>query len=317
MTTSLSMSSPNEIPYYPISRFYKEVFGEKVYKVPVSTAESCPNRDGLKGMKTCNFCDVWGSAAYPEIRERQLKDQIEKTKARMLELYGAKKFLVYFQAYTNTFERTSRLEEQFDTAFSYSDIVGAVVGTRPDCISDAVLRLWNKYTDSHFISVEIGVQSFNNDQLEWMRRGHTAEKSIWAIHKIAETCPNVNLGIHLMFGLPGETDAQIIEAAKLTNSLPIQNVKLHNLHVLKNTPLEQDYLKGEFEPVSREVYFERCRLFLQHLSPNIAVHRLSALSKRADELVAPDWTARKMEMYQYMLDLMRTTGSHQGQLFQQ
>lgn len=313
--TQKGMNPWKDIPYYPISRFYKENFGEKVYKVPVSTAETCPNREGLRGMKTCNFCDVWGSAAYPEIREKKLKEQIETTKARMSDMFNAKKFLVYFQAYTNTFEKTSRLSEQFELAFSYEDVVGAVVGTRPDCISDAVFRLWNRWADTHFMAVEIGVQTFDNEQLEWMRRGHTAEKSLWAIEKIAKDCPKVNLGIHLMFGLPGETHEQIIETAKIVNGLPIQNVKLHNLHVLKNTPLEEDFRSGDFQPISRELYFERCRLFLQHLSPNIAVHRLSALSKHAEELVAPEWTSRKMEMYQYMLDLMKTTGSWQGQLF--
>jgi radical SAM protein (TIGR01212 family) len=305
----------NGIPYYPVSQFYKETFGEKVYKVPVSTAETCPNREGLRGMKTCNFCDVWGSAAYPELREDSLRQQIETTKARMKQMYKANKYLVYFQAYTNTFEKTKRLEQQFDQAFEFEDVVGAVVGNRPDCISQAVMKFWNHWAQSKFISVEIGVQTFDEEQLIWMRRGHTAQKSLWAIDKIAETCPEVNLGIHLMFGLPGETREQIVNTAKLVNSLPIQNVKLHNLHVLRNTPLEEDFKRGEFEPIDRAEYFERCRLFLQHLSPEIAVHRLSALSKHADELVAPEWTSRKMEMYQHMLQYMLDTESYQSQLF--
>lgn len=305
----------NGIPYYPVSQFYKQTFGEKVYKVPVSTAASCPNREGLRGMKTCNFCDVWGSAAYPELREEELKAQIETTKARMNKLYKAKKFLVYFQAYTNTFEKSKKLKEQFEIAFTFPDVVGAVVGTRPDCISDAVLGFWNEWAKEQFISVELGVQSFDNAQLEWMRRGHTGEKSLWAIDKIATTCPDVNLGIHLMFGLPGETDQQIIDTARRVNSLPIQNVKLHNLHVLKNTPLADDFERGEFAPIERQAYFDRCKLFLQHLSPEIAVHRLSALSTRPDELVAPAWTARKMEMYQHMLQYLLDTGSYQSQLY--
>ncbi|MCB0408373.1 MAG: TIGR01212 family radical SAM protein [Bdellovibrionales bacterium] len=307
------MKEWNGLPYYPISQFYKERFGEKVYKVPVSTAETCPNREGLRGMKTCNFCDVWGSAAYPEIRERSLREQIDQNKQKMAEAYHAKKFLVYFQAYTNTFEKSSRLAEQLEIAFSYEDIVGAVIGTRPDCISDAVLKLWEGWARSRFVAIEIGVQSFENQQLEWMRRGHSSEKSIWAINKIAVECPSVNLGIHLMFGLPGETDQDVIKAAELVNQLPIQNVKLHNLHVLKNTPLAEDYQMGRFTPIDREVYFERCRLFLQHLSEKVAVHRLAALSTRADELIAPDWTARKMEMYQHMIDYMRAQNSWQSQ----
>lgn len=301
------------LPYFPISQFYKSTFGEKVYKIPVSTATTCPNREGLNGMKTCNFCDVWGSAAYPELREQSLKDQITVTKAKMAKTYKAKKFLVYFQAYTHTFSRVNQLRAQFDVAKEFDDVVGYVVGTRPDCLSDAVFDLWNEMSEEKFLSVELGVQSFNEEQLLWMRRGHTAEKSIKAVERIRKKCPKVNLGIHLMFGLPGETDAQIIDTAKVVNSLGIDNVKLHNLHVLKNTPLEEDFNKGEFVPISKKDYFHRCLLFLTHLSPNIAVHRLSALSTRADELVAPDWTARKMEMYQGMIDFMNEQQAQQGQ----
>jgi radical SAM protein (TIGR01212 family) len=304
-----------DIPYYPISQFYKNHFGEKVYKIPVSTAGTCPNREGLRGMQTCNFCDVWGSAATPEIRDQSLKNQISLIKQKMQRLSKAKKYLVYFQAYTNTFEKSTRLAEQFNAAFEDPDIVGAVIGTRPDCLSDAVLSLWNQWAEKRFVAVELGVQSFNEEQLIWMRRGHTAQKSIWALQKLARECPRVNVGIHLMFGLPGETNEQVIEAAKLVNSLPIQNVKLHNLHVLKNTPLAEDFAKGEFQPIEKEAYFERCRLFLQHLSPEVAVHRLSALSTRGNELIAPQWTSRKMETYQGILNYLKTRESYQSQLW--
>ena len=299
--------------YSPISLFYQAKFGEKVWKISVSTAETCPNREGLRGMKTCNFCDVWGSAAYPEIRERALSEQIEKTRDTMRANYKANKFLVYFQAYTNTFSKTQKLRDQFSVAFSYEDVVGAVVGTRPDCLSEAVFDLWNEWAEKKFIAVEMGVQSFDEQQLVWMRRGHTAEKSIQAIHKIKEKCPRVDLGIHLMFGLPGETDADIIDAARITNSLPIDNVKLHNLHVLTNTPLAEDFARGEFTPIDQATYAHRVILFLQHLKPEIAVHRLSALASRTDELVAPAWTGKKMEIYQNIIDLMKAQGAYQGQ----
>lgn len=302
------------LPYYPISLFYRRKFGAKVYKISVSVAESCPNREGLRGMKTCNFCDVWGSAAYPELRERSLATQIEETRERMRRLYNAHKFLVYFQAYTNTFRKTAKLREQFEVAFGYEDIAGAVVGTRPDCLSQAVFDLWNEFSKDKFISVEMGVQSFNEEQLLWMRRGHTAQKSIEAILKLKDNCPTIDIGIHLMFGLPGEDDQQVIEAAYKINALPVNNVKLHNLHVLKNTPLEQEYLSGKFQPIDREEYFRRVMLFLQHLKPEVAVHRLSALSTRTDELIAPDWTARKMETYQGVLDYLNARSAYQGQL---
>ena len=300
-------------PYYPINLFYKKVFGHKIYKIPVSTAQTCPNREGLKGMKTCNFCDAWGSAAYPEIRQKQLHEQILENQKKIYKRTKAKYFLVYFQSYTNTFAKIADLRKQFETASQFDFVKGFVVGTRPDCISDAVINLWNEYSGKKFISVELGVQSFNNSHLSWIRRGHTAQKSIWAIQKIKEKS-TVNLGIHLIFGLPQETKEQIINTALKINALPIDNVKLHNLHVLKNTPLETDYKKGLFKPISQKEYFLKVKIFLQHLNPDIAVHRLAALASRPHELIAPLWTGKKMEVYQNMIDYMKKEKAWQGQL---
>lgn len=301
-------------PYYPISRFYRHQFGEKVYKIPVTTAETCPNRQGLNGMKTCNFCDVYGSAAYPEMQVLKLEEQIEKARERVKMRVNANKFLVYFQAYTTTYARVGQLRQQFEVSSKYDDVVGVVVGTRPDCISDSLFDLWNDYTDRFFVSVEFGVQSFNEEQLLWMRRGHTARRSVDAILRTAQKT-KVNLGIHLIFGNPGETLEQIELSARLCNTLPIHNVKLHNLHVLKNTPLADDYADGKFQPLSREDYTERVAHFLKFLNPNIAVHRLSALASRHDELIAPAWTNLKMESYQGMLDQMNAAGITQGLAF--
>jgi uncharacterized protein len=301
------------LPYYPISRFYKEKFLTKVYKISVAVAETCPNREGLKGMQTCNFCDQWGSAAYAKNLEKPLAQQIEEVRAVIRDKRGAEKFLVYFQAYTTTFSRVAKLREQFELALSYDDVVGLVVGTRPDCISQSFLEVCNDISARSFMCVELGVQSFNNDTLKWMRRGHTAEQSLKAIHQIAKACPTVNLGVHLIFGNPGETEVTGREAAKIINDLPIHNVKLHHMHVLKETALAEDYSQGKFMPMERDKYFAICCEFLQHLRGDIAVHRLAAFSSRTEELIAPEWSSFKMEMYQGMLDFMRARGAAQGQ----
>ena len=172
------------LPYYPISQFYRHRFGQKVYKIPVSVAQTCPNREGLKGMKTCVFCDSWGSAAYPEYRELELKKQISLSRQTVQKRFKANRFLVYFQAYTNTFVRTAQLKRYFEAAIDSKDVVGIVVGTRPDCLSQAVFDLWNDYSRKCLICVELGVQSFEDDQLLWMRRGHTSQQSIDAIYRI-------------------------------------------------------------------------------------------------------------------------------------
>ncbi len=301
-------------PYFPISQFYHQTFGTKVIKIPVSIAEDCPNRAGLKGMKTCIFCDEWGSFAYPESMKETLHEQIIKHREKIAKRFNATKFLVYFQAYTTTFTQLGKLKDGFETALSFPDVAGLVVGTRPDCLSTAILRTWKEYKERTFVAVELGVQSFDDDQLIWMRRGHTASQSISAIEKIHRET-GVDLGIHLMFGWPTENDKQIIETARLCNDLPISNVKLHNLHVLKNTPLEELYHKGEFTPIDLETYCHRVGLFLEHLSPRIAIHRLAALSNRWEELVAPAWTRHKMKSFQHIMDYINARGIRQGNKF--
>lgn len=300
-------------PYHPISLEYRKRFGGKVVKVPVSIADSCPNREGLKGMQTCIFCDEHGSFAYAETQNESLRSQIELHRAKVASRFNAAQFLIYFQAYTTTFTALNRLKEGFEIALSYPDTVGMVVGTRPDCLSEAVLRTWREYNEKTYISVEVGVQSFDDDQLTWMRRGHTGAQAIRGIERIANDS-GVDVGIHLMFGWPTENDKQIIETARLCNSLPISNVKLHNLHVLANTPLADLYNAGDFRPIDLDLYAHRVGLFLDHLDPRIAVHRLAALSNRWDELIAPDWVRHKMRSFQAMIDRINQAGHYQGRL---
>ena len=304
-----------EIPYFPISRHYKQLFGEKVFKIPVSIAEDCPNRRGLKGMKTCIFCDEWGSFAYPQSQSNALETQIKTHREKVASRFNAKKFLVYFQAYTTTFTQVKKLREAFEVALSYPDVVGIVVGTRPDCLSESLFDLFNETVEKTFMAVELGVQSFDNRQLEWMRRGHTAEQSIRGLIKMKKKTSNVQVGIHLMFGWPGETEEDIRKSAALCNELEIDDVKLHNLHVLKNTPLADLHAQGEFQPIEWDDYCHLVGVFLQNLSPKIAVHRLVALASRWDELVAPQWTRHKMTNYQYMITYLQKNNIYQGQLY--
>lgn len=306
----------SHLPYKPISQLYQSRFGEKVYKIPVSVADSCPNRQGLKGMQICIFCDEWGSAANKENVQLDLKNQIDKMRTYMSKQYKAHKYLVYFQSYTNTFQRLPIIKEHYETALSYPDVVGLVIGTRPDCLSKSVLDLWNDLTERTSVFVEFGLQSIFDNQLEFLKRGHSAQQSFDAIYRVKKEAPQVEIGIHLMFGLPNETDEDIITTAKTVSELPISDVKLHNLHVLTNTPLADLYKSGDFIPITFESYAQRVMLFLQHLRPNIAVHRLGAVASRWDELVAPEWARYKMEIFQNIVDLMKARGAFQGQLFE-
>lgn len=299
------------LPFNPISAHYKKLFGHKVYKLPVAVVETCPNREGLKGMETCLFCDAWGSAAREEAFELPLLEQMERYKSYVQRKFKAEQFLVYFQAYTNTFTKLKNLRENFDVALGFPGVRGFVVGTRPDCLSAAVLDLWNEYNQRAFVAVELGVQSFFDDHLLFMKRGHDRAQSLKALDLIARKTA-VDVGIHLMFGWPGETDQQMIETARICNDLPITNIKLHNVHVLKGTGLEKLYSQGQFQPVERELYARRVQVFLEHLSPRLYIHRLAAYSSRWDELVAPAWTANKMGTHQFLVDWLHHHHSFQG-----
>ncbi len=299
------------LPYHPISHVYNKKFGGKVYKIPVSVVDNCPNRMGLKGMETCVFCDVWGSAAKSESFTMDLHTQIQTFRKNITKRFNAQNFLVYFQAYTNTFTKLTTLENNFATALDYDFVKGLVIGTRPDCLSPAVLKLWQKYHEQSFVAVELGVQSFFDDQLDFLKRGHSRQQSIDAILRIAENT-QVDLGIHLIFGNPGETDEHLIETAEIINDLPVSNVKLHNLHVLKNTTLEVLYNDKKFEPITREEYARKVKVFLEVLSPKIAIQRLAAFASRWDELVAPIWASDKMGTHQYIIDTLRNNNTHQS-----
>ncbi|OQW48472.1 MAG: hypothetical protein A4S09_04645 [Proteobacteria bacterium SG_bin7] len=292
-------------PYYPISRYYKNRFGTKVVKIPVSIVDTCPNRLGLKNMKTCIFCDEWGSAAYEKKQKDTLENQIARVKKIKAEKNKGHKFLIYFQAYTSTFLALEKLRIQFEAALSEVDVVGIVVGTRTDCVSPALIRLWQEFSERSYFSVEFGVQSFFDHHLEFLARGHNSASAIKVIRELASRpTSKIDVGIHLIFGLPNETDDEIIETAKISNSLGVRNIKLHNLHVLKNTELEKIFRRGEFTPVSLEEYARKVKLFLSYLSPEIAIHRLGAVASRWDELVSPEWTRHHLKTYQYIKDYL-------------
>jgi len=292
---------PAKKPFYPISQYYQDRFGQKVRKISLNVGDSCPNRMGLKGMKTCVFCDEWGSAAYPEQQGMDLQKQIEQRIQHDRSKHNCSLFLAYFQSYTSTFIGVNKLRELYQMALSYPEVQGIIASTRADCVSESLLQLWNEISQKYYLSVEFGAQSFFDHHLQFLARGHDTAASLKAIERVAKFS-SIDIGVHLIFGLPKETDKEIIQTAHLLNSLPIHNVKLHNLHVLKGTELEKKYRAREFIPLELEEYTRRVILFLQHLDQRFAVQRLAGLSSRWEELVAPEWTKYHLKTYQYIMD---------------
>ena len=301
--------------YKPLSQHYQEVFGSKVYKVSVSIAETCPNRKGLLNSATvCIFCDEWGSAAYHHQIDRPIREQIRINKEAIRKRYRAEKFLIYFQSYTNTFGNFKELENFYNIALDEKDVFGLVIGTRPDCLPKRIMKLFAEISEEKYLSIELGIQTLDEKQLIFLSRGHDRDCSIRAINKIKKFS-KINLCIHLIFGLPNETDKQLVDTAKILSDLDVDGIKLHNLHVLKNTPLETMYRNSQFVPINLEEYARRVTLFLENLSPKIAIHRLTAVSSRWEELIAPRWTREKMRPAQYIEDYLTQKKTWQGRYF--
>ena len=297
--------------YYPLSQHYREYFGEKVYKVSISVAKSCPNREGLNGTNVCIFCDEWGSAAYHQFSDLPILKQIQINREAIRKRYKAEKFLIYFQAYTNTFGHFSSLENLYNKALNEKDVVGLVIGTRPDCLPKRILNKFAELSKNQYLSVELGAQTFDDHQLNFLSRGHDSATSIAAIRKL-KSLQNINICVHLMFGIPNESDQQIQETAQLLSELKVHGVKLHNLHVLRETTLEKLFNESKFFPIGLEEYARKVTIFLENLSPKIAVHRLAAVASRWDQLVAPSWTREKMRPTQFIDDYLEANQTWQG-----
>ncbi len=266
-------------------------------------------------MSVCVFCDQWGSAAYEALAGKPLAVQIRETRERIRRRYKAERFLVYFQAYTNTFGRISRIKALVAEALEQEDVVGVVIGTRPDCLPGAVLRFFSEVARDHYLSLELGLQTLDDRQLRFLSRGHDSACSIAALDKL-RAYPEIDICAHLILGIPGETDGQLAQTARELSARGVHGVKLHNLHVLKNTPLQRMYESGNFEPVGLPEYARRVAVFLENLSPEVAIHRLNAVASRWDEVVAPGWVKEKMGPTQFIRDYLERSDTWQGRLYE-
>jgi len=270
------------------SSYLKKKFGEPVYKVSIDAGFKCPNKP------RCNFCNldsyVPESANKFKSMEEQLHDGIEFYKKHR----KAKKFLAYFQANTNSNAEIEVLESLYKRAMEYSDkIVGLSISTRPDCVNTEFAELIKRIGEKKLTFVELGLQSIFNDDLLWLNRQHTFEQFLDA-HKILSQ-HGTSLIIHLMFGLPNDTEDKMIKTAETLSELGVFGVKIHHLHVVKHTKLEKMYYNNEFTPVTLEKYIQLITTFIKHLDPKITIHRL--IADTPDELlIAPRWTLGKQEI---------------------
>lgn len=281
-----------EVRFRTFSNYLKEIFGEKVYRVTVDAGFTCPNRDGTVGMQGCIYCYA-GSEYNPLKRQKSVREQIAEGIERAGKRYKAKKFLVYYQAYTNTYASVDHLKKVYDEIKNFPEVVGLIVGTRPDAVSEEVIKLINSYTDNYLVWIEYGLESPHFKSLKWMKRGHGFSNFLYAFN-LTRKYPAINICTHIILGLPVETREEMLETADILAAMRVDGVKIHPLHVIKGTPLEKLYLEYPFPLLKEEEYVELVVDFIERLHPDTVVQRITGEAP-PDILVAPSWCNQKFK----------------------
>lgn len=287
----------------------KVLYGVPVYKVNVDAGFTCPNRDGHVSTGGCIYCN--NDSFRPNACERTLsiREQIDRGIPYLRSRYGAEKFLVYFQPYTNTYAPVATLERLYREALSAPGVIGIAIGTRPDCVDEQKIALLESLATTSFVLVEYGLQSMYDRTLEFINRGHDYTCFKEAITATAGR--GIRVGAHIILGFPTETKDDMLASARELSRLPIEFLKIHQLQIIRNTPLATMYAQNPFHTFGYREYLELVADFLEHLSPEIVIQRLFAASP-GNILVAPIWNKTRS---QFMIDLdklMEQRGSVQG-----
>lgn len=297
--------------YNAFSEELKRLFGCRVHRISVDAGFSCPNRDGRVGSGGCIFCGGAGSGSFGIARQLSVSGQLEDGKEVMVRKYKAKKFLAYFQAFSNTYAPVARLKELYDEAMAVPDVVGLIVGTRPDCLPPEVLDLLASYHRQTYFWLELGLQSPLDRTLQFIERGHDAAAFTTAVQQAKAL--GLRVCAHVILGLPGESREEMLATAGYLNGLGVDGVKLHLLHVMQGTRLAELYAQGEMRLLERDEYVGLVCDLLERLRPEISIQRLTGDGGR--DLVAPLWSQAKFEVLNAIDHELERRGTRQGSKF--
>lgn len=299
----------NGKPYHSLDYMLRETFGEKVYKVTLNGGMSCPNRDGKLGSRGCIFCSAGGSGDFAADAELSVTEQINSQIAVLSAKRPIHKYIAYFQAYTNTYAPVEYLRRIFFEAISHPSVVALSIGTRPDCLGEEVLELLDELNQIKPVWVELGLQTIHERTAAYIRRGYQLGCFEEAVSNLRKR--NIQVIVHTILGLPGESSEDILATMEYLNKKDIQGIKLQLLHVLKGTDLADDYLAGKFQVYEREEYLDLLIECLEHLDPSIVIHRMTGDGPEK-LLIAPRWASRKREVLNLLHHEMKVRTSWQG-----
>lgn len=306
------MENWNGKPYHSFDYMLKERFGEKIYKVALNGGMTCPNRDGTLGNRGCIFCSAGGSGDFAGNRQDSITQQIEKQAASIRQKRGVAKFIAYFQAYTNTYAPVDYLRKIYTEAISHPDIVAVSIGTRPDCLDKDILQLLDELNQKKPVWVELGLQTIHETTAQYIRRGYPLSCFEQAVSELRKR--NLDVIVHTILGLPGENRNDILSTIEYLNHQDIQGIKLQLLHVLKGTDLADDYLAGKFQVYTMEEYLDLVIDCLEHLNPEIVIHRLTGDGPK-DLLIAPLWSSAKRTVLNTLHRKCKLQHSFQGKKY--
>lgn len=279
--------------YRDLKGFWRNLFGCNVYKLPIDAGFTCPNRDGLVSMGGCIYCDGRGSRLRQAGPLPSVSEQIQRGKAYYAKHRQAKKYVAYFQTFTNTYGPIDQLKRLYDEALAEEGVIGLSVGTRPDCVPDDVIGLLESYTKDFHVWLELGLQSVHDKTLQFINRGHAADIFLNAVRRASSG--KLHICTHIIVGLPGETREEIIETARVLATLPVHGIKIHALLALRETQMGDLYEQGKITLMEKDDYVQTVCDILEILPPEMVIQRLTADGYR-DIFLAPPWAMNKMDV---------------------
>lgn len=298
--------------WYSLNEYYQKKFDGRVLKIPVSAGFTCPNRDGTRSTGGCIYCD--NAAFSPVLAQGKSAENIEMQiergmRGRIRRPKNLKGYIAYFQSFSNTYGPLETLKDLYGRALGMGNILGMAVGTRPDCVDAQRINLLASYTDEHFVSVEYGLQSANDQTLQRINRGHTAAEFKEAVLRTAGR--EIHICAHVILFLPGERAEDMMQTADFISALPVDSVKIHHLHVVRGTQLEAEYRQGRIPLPSADEYIPVLCSFIERLRPDMVVQRIMGDTPR-HMLAAPGWTLEKNRITERLKQEFKRRGSRQG-----
>lgn len=307
------MNYPDGKRYYSLDAYYRQIFGEKIYKLSLDGGMTCPNRDGTLGLRGCIFCSAGGSGDFATPRNENVTLQITEAISHLsANRKGIRRFIAYFQSYTNTYAPVSYLEHLFTESIRHPSIAGLSIATRPDCIPPEVLSLLASLSRKKPVFVELGLQTIHESTADYIRRGYPL--SVFDDTVIRLSLQKIPVIVHLILGLPKEGEKELLATIRHINELPVSGVKLQLLHVLKGTDLAREF--GNFPILSMNEYISLLISCLEHLRPDIVIHRLTGDGPK-ELLLAPLWSLNKRQVLNQLQHELKAKNTHQGALYKE